>query len=153
MSVFDQVYASCQGMYAQHAQSRRSGGWEPPDGFRSACVFEKVEEREGIDKNQVPYSSLTMTFRVLDGEHFGKTFTQDAFLSAAPREGFNPNYDTLCKVASCLAGRTIDDLRSARDILKASSGAAVEVAAKAKPHKGKVYINVYFNKRLDVGKN
>lgn len=151
MSTFDQVFSSCQSQYEEQAKQRNQS-WLPPAGFSGAIAYEGCTEKSGIDKNQVPYVSLVPKFRVLDGEHANKEIARNIFLSEKPRPGFNAGMNELCAIASCLMGKTVTNIREAREALQSQAGAAIDAATKAWSSGGKSGINIYFNRRIDSKK-
>lgn len=151
MSIFDQVLASCQEQFSQAAEgSANRGGWQPPDKWQGNFVLTEIAERTG-EKDGFSYLSMTPKFEILDdGEHKGRAFKRDIFLSSQPKEKPGPSFYELCALATCLSGSDCRDIRAAVEVIKASQGAVIHGKAAQWNRNGKSGTNIYYNKRVDA---
>jgi hypothetical protein len=100
--------------------------WRPPDG-RYDVELVSTDQRTGIGKtSKRPYASLSVNFRIVDGEHEDRQF-QDFFYIEAGETEPTSNMKNICRLATCLAGSTIDAPIDAAAIIAESEGTFLTV--------------------------
>lgn len=143
-AAFMEVLASCTD--ACEGMDLSDSGWSPPDGTYDVEI---VEVATGLkEKNGVNNAWVKPSFRIIDGEFAGKTFTDFYWFEPAAPEP-TVSLKNLCRFASCLSGNEVQNPIEAITIVAEAIGEflAVEVYRNTSK-KGKVFTNIRFLQTL-----
>lgn len=148
---FLEVLAGCTG--AEGEVDYSDDGWKPDDG-EYTVLLERFTSGTAPDKDGVVHGKGKAIFRIMVGEHEGRSFGEFFWLPPNPNTT-TPGMTNMLRLGSCLCGRELKvaEISDACGIINTAVGSEVlnvRLFTTISKKNGKSYTNTRFLSRVDA---